>query len=89
VRDVVSTVLRRLGMVGVILVASALLFGVLAGAVVVHRLDTTPTASNESAQSDKSGGEQTNKQTKPPKSKHPTQGQPSSPEPDDSQDKDA
>jgi hypothetical protein len=61
---------------------------VLAGAVVVHRLDTTPTASNESAQSDKSG-EQTNKQAKPPKSKHPNQGQPSSPEPDDSQDKDA
>jgi hypothetical protein len=74
-------------MVGVILLASALLFGVLAGAVVVHRLDTTP-ASSESAQSDKAG-EQGDKQANPPKSKHSKQGPTTSPEPDDTQDKDA
>jgi hypothetical protein len=81
-RDVVTAVLHRLGMVGVILLASALLFGVLAGAVVVHRLYTTPTASGESAQSDKAG-EQDDKQAKPPKSKHTKQGPTTSPEPDD------
>jgi uncharacterized membrane protein len=74
-------------MVGVILLASALLFGVLAGAVVVHRLDTTPTASSESAPSDKA--EQGDNQAKPPKSKHTKQGPTNSPEPDDPQDKDA
>lgn len=74
-------------MVGVILLASALLFGVLAGAVVVHRLDMTPTASSVSAPSDKA--EHGDKQAKPPQSKHTKQGPTTSPEPDDSQDKDA
>lgn len=35
---------RRLGLAGAILIASVFVFGVLAGAVVVNRLQTTPTA---------------------------------------------
>jgi hypothetical protein len=94
VRDVVRNVFGRLGMVGVILLVSALLFGALAGGVIIHRLDATPTASNESAQSEnnaETGDKQSKpaKPPKPPKSNHANQGNPSSPEPDDSQDKDA
>lgn len=91
VRDVVRNVLGRLGMVGVILLVSALIFSALAGGVIIHRLDTTPTASNESAQSE-NDSEKDDKQSnpaKPPKSNHANRGQPASPEPDDSQDKDA
>jgi len=78
-------------MVGVILLVSALIFGALAGGVIIHRLDTTPTASNESAQSE-NNAENVDKQSrpfKPPKSNHSNQGRPASSEPDDSQDKDA
>jgi uncharacterized membrane protein len=38
-------------MVGAIVVASALIFGALAGGVIVHRLDTTSSASSEQEQS--------------------------------------
>lgn len=91
VRDVVRNVFGRLGMVGVILLVSALIFGALAGGVIVHRLDTTPTASKESAQSENNAekGDKRPKPAKPPKSNHANQGHPASPEPDDSQDKDA
>jgi hypothetical protein len=90
-RDVVTNVFGRLGMVGVILLVSALIFGALAGGVIIHRLDTTPTASNESRQAEKDveQGDKQSKQSKPPKSNHATQGHPASPEPDDIQDKDA
>ena len=37
------------------MIASALIFGALAGGVIVHRLDTTPSASSEQAQGDQSG----------------------------------
>jgi uncharacterized membrane protein len=47
VRDVVANLLHRLGMVGAIVIATALIFGAVAGGVVVHRLDTTPSASSE------------------------------------------
>jgi hypothetical protein len=75
-------------MVGAILLVSALIFGALAGGVVIHRLDTTPTSSNESKQSQKEV-EQGDNHSKPAKSKHASQGHSASPEPDDSQDKDA
>jgi hypothetical protein len=91
VRDVVRNVYGRLGMVGVILLVSALIFSALAGGVIIHRLDMTPTASNESAQSE-DNAEKIDKQSKPaktPKSNHANRGHPASPEPDDSQDKDA
>ena len=55
VRDVVTNLFHRIGMVGAIVIASALIFGALAGGVIVHRLDTTPSASSEQAQSDQSG----------------------------------
>jgi NAD/NADP transhydrogenase alpha subunit len=38
-------------MVGAIVVASALIFGALAGGVIVHRLDTTSSVSSEQEQS--------------------------------------
>jgi hypothetical protein len=41
---VVGTFLRRLGLAGAILVAAVFVFGVLAGAVVVNRLNASPTA---------------------------------------------
>ncbi|HLQ15978.1 MAG TPA: hypothetical protein VK256_09010 [Candidatus Eisenbacteria bacterium] len=51
----VANLLHRLGMVGAIVIASALIFGAVAGGVIVHRLDTTPSASSEQAQGDESG----------------------------------
>lgn len=53
-RDLVRNLFHQLGMVGVILVASALIFGALAGGVIVHRLQSPPASSkHESAQSGK------------------------------------
>ena len=57
VRDVVTNLFHRIGMVGAIVIASALIFGALAGGVIVHRLDTTPSGSSEQAQGDQSGQE--------------------------------
>ena len=37
----------RIGLAGAILVASMAIFAFLAGGVIVHRLETTPTASSE------------------------------------------
>jgi len=79
VRDVVANLLHRLGMVGAIVIASALIFGAVAGGVIVHRLDTTPSASSEQAQGDESG----EKTSEPANNGH----QDSS-ESEDSQDKD-
>jgi uncharacterized membrane protein len=56
-RDVVTNLFHRIGMVGAIVIASALIFGALAGGVIVHRMDTTPSASSEQAQGDQSGQE--------------------------------
>jgi len=79
VRDVVANLLHRLGMVGAIVIASALIFGAVAGGVIVHRMDTTPSASSEQAQGDESG----EKTSEPANNGH----QDSS-ESEDSQDKD-
>ncbi|GAC1664682.1 MAG: hypothetical protein PVS2B1_23810 [Candidatus Dormibacteraceae bacterium] len=49
-RDVVTNLFHKLGMTGAIIIASALIFGVVAGGVIVHRLDTTPSASSEQEQ---------------------------------------
>ena len=75
----VANLLHRLGMVGAIVIASALIFGAVAGGVIVHRLDTTPSASSEQAQGDESG----EKTSEPANNGH----QDSS-ESEDSQDKD-
>ena len=55
IRDVVTNFIRRLGMVGAIVVASALILGAVVGGAVVHRVDTTEAASSEQAQGDESG----------------------------------
>ena len=91
-------------MVGAILLASALIFAGIAGGVLIHRLDSAPAASsvheqgnnpdeqgNSSDEQGDSSDEQgdgpsqktTARPTNPAKPAHP------SPEPDDSQDKDA
>ena len=74
-------------MVGVLLLATGVLFAVLAGAVVVHRLETTPAASSEAAQGG-NAGEKSDQKANPAKSEPAIHGSPT-PEPDDSQDKDA
>jgi len=91
VRDVVRNVFGRLGMVGVILLVSALIFGALAGGVIIQRLNTTPTASNESAPSGKDveQGDKQPKPAKPPKHNHANQRHPAPPDTEDGQDKDA
>jgi uncharacterized membrane protein len=52
---VVANLFRRLGMVGAIVLASALIFGAVAGGVIVYRLDTTPSASSEQDQAAEAG----------------------------------
>ena len=74
-------------MVGAILIASALIFGAIAGGVVVHRLQTAPTASSEQQ------GDQGAEKSPPPtgKNKHANQdnqGNHDSAEQGDHQDKD-
>ena len=51
--DVVKGVFGRLGMVGATLIASALIFGAIAGGVVIHRLQSTSVASSTHEQGDK------------------------------------
>jgi hypothetical protein len=72
-------------MVGAILLASALIFGAIAGGVVVHRLKSTPAASSTQQRGDyadeRRGGQSKQKPAK--HAAHP------SPEPSDSQDKEA
>ncbi|HEV2029024.1 MAG TPA: hypothetical protein VGS16_10920 [Candidatus Dormibacteraeota bacterium] len=82
----VRGLLHRLGLVGAILIASALIFGAIAGGVVVHRLQATPTASSEQQQGDQ-GAEQRPAPAK--KNKQASQGHHDSAEQGDHQDKDA
>ena len=62
-RDVVTNLFHRLGMVGAVVLASALIFGAVAGGVFVHRLDTTPSASSEE-QAAEAGGQKQDKAEK-------------------------
>jgi hypothetical protein len=82
---VVRGVFGRLGVVGASLLASAILFGAIAGGVVVHRLASTPAASSTQQQGD-NRDESGDAPSKPRPSSHP--GHPS-PQPDDEQDKEA
>ncbi|MHB8588862.1 MAG: hypothetical protein ACYDA0_08430 [Candidatus Dormibacteraceae bacterium] len=77
-------VFDRLGMVGAILVASALIFGAIAGGVVVHRFQSAPVASRTHDQ----GGKADEQGDGPSKHRPAKHTHPSSPEPADSQDKD-
>ena len=69
-------------MVGAILLVSALIFGALAGGIVVQRLNSNPAASTEQDRSDQMGNADT-------KTKQPNDGNQDTQEPDESQDKDA
>lgn len=75
----VRSLFGRLGMVGAILLASALIFGVLAGGVLVQRLHARPAASSQ----------QTNQSQGNGKNKDANHGQRESSEQADLQDKDA
>ena len=69
-------------MAGAILLVSALIFGALAGGIVVQRLNSSPAASSEQDRSDQTGNADT-------KTKQPNDGNQDTQEPDESQDKDA
>ena len=90
VRDVVTNLFHRLGMVGAIVIASALIFGAVAGGVIVHRLDTTSSASSEQAQGDESDQKagQVAKKSQGSKNQRENNGHQDSSESEDSQDKD-
>ena len=62
--DVVSNAIQRLGMTGLILVVSLVIFAFLAGGVVIHRLEATPTASSEQ-QTENDQGESKTKKSNP------------------------
>ena len=69
---------RRLGMTGLFIVVAALIFGVLAGGIIVHRLEASPAASSEQQQ-----GETSDRQGEAKKKSH---GHPSKPHPAESPD---
>ena len=85
VRDVVRNVVTRLGMGGAILLVSALIFGALAGGVVIQRLHANPAASSEQQQTGETGD---NGQPKA-QTKDPNNGQHDAQDENESQDKDA
>jgi hypothetical protein len=72
-------------MVGAILLVSALIFGALAGGVVVQRLNSMPAAWSEQERGE-DAGEKSQSKTK---NKHPNNGHHETKEQDDSEDKDA
>ena len=57
----------RIGLAGAILVASLAIFAFLAGGVVVHRLETTPTASEQQGEQ---AGENDQGESKPKHANH-------------------
>ncbi|MHB8686407.1 MAG: hypothetical protein ACYDB4_04330 [Candidatus Dormibacteraceae bacterium] len=70
----VRGVFDRLGMVGAILLASALIFAAIAGGVVVHRLESSPAASSTQEQGNQGDeqGDGTLHKTRPAKHSHPS-----------------
>lgn len=92
VRDMVANLFQRLGMVGSIVLASALIFGAVAGGVIVHRLDTTPSASSEQDQAAEAGDntqeKSANSHGQAMKKKHADNGHKDSAKPEDPEDKD-
>ena len=74
----------RLGMTEIFIVIAALVFGVLAGGVVVHRLEASPTSSQEQQQQQDEQGQQDQKKPKSQGHAKPAE----SPEPTDSPESD-
>ena len=69
--DVVRNAISRIGMAAVILIVSMVIFAFLAGGVVVHRLQTSQTASVEQSDKQDDQGARNHGQSKP---KHPNNG---------------
>jgi hypothetical protein len=82
---VVRGVFGRLGMAGAILLASALIFGAIAGGVIVHRLESKPSASSTQQRGDNADEQGDGQPTHMPAKPHTH----ASPQPGDGQDKEA
>ena len=65
--DVVASLINRVGMAGLILVASLVIFAFLAGGVVIHRLNTTPTAAGQQEEQQAEQGETDQDESNPKK----------------------
>ena len=65
--DVVASLINRVGMAGLILVASLVIFAFLAGGVVIHRLNTTPAAAGQQEEKQAEQGETDQGESKPKK----------------------
>jgi len=78
-------------MVGAILLVSALIFGALAGGIVVQRLQSTPVASSEQDRNDEAGDKNgsNTKDEAEAKDNHANNGHHDTQEPGESEDKDA
>ena len=63
--DVVRNAISRIGMAGLILIVSMVIFAFLAGGVVVHRLGTSPTATVEQPDKQDDQGAKNHGQSKP------------------------
>jgi len=60
----------QLGMTGLIIVLAALVFGILAGGIVAHRLEASPAASQSEQQSETSNQKDENDQGQPKANGH-------------------
>jgi len=65
--DVVASLINRVGMAGLILVGSLVIFAFLAGGVVIHRLNTTPAAAGQQAEQQPEQGETDQGESNPKK----------------------
>jgi len=65
--DVVASLINRVGMAGLILVASLVIFAFLAGGVVIHRLNTTPAAAGQQEEQQAEQGETDQDESNPKK----------------------
>ena len=63
----VARLINRVGMAGLILVGSLVIFAFLAGGVVIHRLDATPTAAGQQAEQQAEQGETDQDESNPKK----------------------
>ena len=63
--DVVRNAISRIGIAGLILIVSMVIFALLAGGVVVHRLGTSPTATVEQPDTQDDQGAKNHGQSKP------------------------
>ena len=65
--DVVASLINRVGMAGLILIGSLVIFAFLAGGVVIHRLNTTPAAAGQQEEQQAEQGETDQDESNPKK----------------------